>query len=207
MLSDLKWRYATKKFDPQKKIPGKEFNILLESLRLSPSSMGLQPWKFIVVEDVKLRKQIRVVSWNQSQVTDASHLIVLCARRDVDSHYVREYVSQMEQVQKLSYLKAKGYQLIVNGFLNLMKPNERSVWIQKQIYIALGFLLVKCAQMRIDSCPIEGFDRKKIDSILNLNESEFTSVVMCAIGYRSKKDKHALEAKVRWDKKRVIEFR
>jgi len=207
IINDLKWRYATKKFDSKKKITDKELVILLESLRLSPSSMGLQPWKFIVVEDIKLRKQIRGASWNQSQVTDASHLILLCAKRDVDTTYTDEYVKQMAKVQKQNILKLKGYQLVVNGFLSLMKPAERSVWAQKQVYIALGFLLSVCAQMHIDSCPMEGFDRKKVDVILGLDKSDYASVVMCPVGYRSKEDKHSKESKVRWDKKKVIEYR
>jgi len=206
ILNDLKWRYATKKFDLNKKIPEKELKILLESLRMSPSSMGLQPWKFIVVEDIKLRKQIRGVSWNQSQVTDSSHLILLCARRDVDAQYAGEYVKQMSQIQKQNILKLKGFQLVVTGFLSLMKPVERFQWAQKQVYIALGFLLSTCAQMRIDSCPIEGFNRRKVDMLLGLDKTDYASVVMCPIGYRSKEDKHAREAKVRWEKKTVIEY-
>jgi len=207
ILNDLKWRYATKKFDSKKKIPQKELTILLESLRLAPSSMGLQPWKFIVVEDIKIRKQIRGISWNQSQVTDASNLILLCARRDVDTQYAGEYVKQMARVQKQNIFKLKGFQLVVNGFLSLMKPIERFQWAQKQVYIALGFLLSACAQMRIDGCPMEGFDKKKVDVLLGLDKTDFASVVMCAVGYRSKDDKHALEAKVRWDEKTVIEYK
>jgi len=203
----LKWRYATKKFDQKKKISDQELSILFESLRLSPSSMGLQPWKFVIINDVKLRKQIRGVAWNQSQVTDASHLILLCARRDVDIPYASEHVGNMTKILKQNIFKSKGYQLVVNGFLSLMKPAERGIWAQKQVYIALGFLLSACAYMRIDSCPMEGFDRKKVDLILGLDKSDYTSVVMCPIGYRSKEDKHAKEAKVRWDKTRVIEYR
>jgi nitroreductase len=207
ILNNLKWRYATKKFDSKKKVTEKELAVLLETLRLSPSSMGLQPWKFIVINDMKLRKQLRGAAWNQPQITDASHLILLCSRRDVTTQYAGEHVNNMAHIQKQNLLKLKGYQLVVNGFLTMMKPADRFVWAQKQVYIALGFLLSACAQMHIDSCPMEGFDRKKVDSILELDKTDYASVAMCPLGYRSREDKHAKETKVRWDKKRVIEYR
>lgn len=205
MFTDiLYWRYATKKFDTTKKVGEKDLDQLLESLRLSPSSFGLQPWKFIVVTDKKLRQQVRLVSWNQSQVTDASHLIVLCARKTIDAKYVDSYIALMKKERKMSAVKAFAYATYLKTSVSTKKPEEQRTWASKQVYIALGFLLYTAALLQIDSCPMEGFDSKKCDNILGLNDTDYRSVVFCPIGYRAKDDKYATEKKVRWAKEEVI---
>lgn len=202
--NNLLWRYATKKFDPKKILGEKDLNQLLESLRLSPSSLGLQPWKFIVVTDKKLRQQLRLASWNQSQVIDASHLIVLCARKTIDTKYIDSYVALMKKVRKMSAIKAFGYATYLKTYVATKKPDEQRIWASKQVYIALGFLLYTAALLKIDSCPMEGFDSKKYDKILGLEDTDYTAVVICPVGYRSKDDKYATEKKVRWAKEEVI---
>lgn len=203
-INPLLWRYATKKFDPKKIVGENDLNQLLESLRLSPSSLGLQPWKFIVVTDKKLRQQLRFASWNQSQVTDASHLIVLCARKTIDAKYINSYVALMKKERKMSAVKAFGYATYLKTYIASKKPDEQMIWTSKQAYIALGFLLYTAALLKIDSCPMEGFDSKKYDKILGLEDTDYTSVVICPVGYRAKDDKYAMEKKVRWAKEKVI---
>ena len=200
----LNWRYATKKFDPTKKVGEKDLNQLIESLRLSPSSLGLQPWKFIIVTNKTLRQKIRFSAWNQSQVTNASHLIVLCARKEIDAKYIDSYVALMKKERKMSAIKAFGYATYLKTYVGRKKPEEQKVWASKQVYIALGFLLSAAALLHIDSCPMEGFDPKKCDKILGLEETDYTSVLLCPVGYRAKDDKYAKEKKVRWKKKQVI---
>jgi len=203
-IKSLQWRYATKKFDPTKRVVEKDLNQLLESLRLSPSSLGLQPWKFIVVTDKKLRQKIRFAAWNQSQVTDASHLIVLCVRKTIDAKYVDSYVALMKKERRMSVIKAFGYATYFKTYVAGKKPEEQKVWASKQVYIALGFLLYTAALLHIDSCPMEGFDLKKCDKILGLEKTDYTSIVLCPVGYRAQDDKYAKEKKVRWKKKQVI---
>lgn len=203
-IEDLNWRYATKKFDPKKKIAKKDLGELLEALRLSPSSYGLQPWKFLVVTDKKLRENLREhASRGQPQITDASHLIVLCVRTNLDEKFVKLYAESMAKARKVPVdsLKAREESIIEA----LKKKPDVQEWASRQVYIALGFLMAACAQKRIDSCPMEGFEPEKLDELLGLKKKNLKSVVLCPVGYRGD-DKYAESRKVRFDKKNVIEY-
>ncbi|MCL4374248.1 NAD(P)H-dependent oxidoreductase [Patescibacteria group bacterium] len=202
----LYWRYATKQFDSTKKLKEDDLNQLLEALRLAPSSFGLQPWKFIMVKDVKLRRRLRLVAWNQAQVTDASHLLVLCARRSIDSRYIDAFIDLMKQERRMSSIKALGYRTVTKAFIKKMNQEQQLAWAAKQVYIALGFLLLTAAQLRIDACPMEGFSRKLADRMLSLDHSPYTAVVLCALGYRAATDHYAQEKKVRWPVKDCVQF-
>ena len=204
ILKALEWRYATKQFDTEKTVSEKEFDEILKVLNLSPSSFGLQPWKFIVVSDKTLRKRLREAAWNQPQVTDASHLIVLCARTDLNEACIKEYIGSVAKTRNVSRENLKGYEDMILGFRKALTEEQTLAWSKNQVYIALGFLLEACALKRIDACPMEGFDPKKVDEILGLKEQNLTSAVLCAIGYRSRKDSYAGEKKVRFEIKRVI---
>ncbi len=197
----LEWRYATKKFDPTKKIPAKEVAELLETLRLSPSSFGLQPWKFVVVANEKLRAELKPHAWNQAQVTDASHLLVLCSLKKMDEAYIKQFVTHLAEVRAIPRQSLEQYEQIMLGFLNGKTEDQISHWMQNQVYIALGVLLVECARRKIDACPMEGFDSKKFDEVLGLDKKGITSVVLCPIGYRAADDHNAAMKKVRFDKK------
>lgn len=203
----LNWRYATKSFDAKKKIPAKDFDELLESLRLAPSSYGLQPWKFIVVKDTKLRESIKNAAWGQSQITDASNLIVLCARKDMSNSYVNDYVAEVANARGVSVESLKGYHDMMLGTAKALSKEQAHDWNKRQVYIALGFLLLSAASKKIDACPMEGFDAKKVDEILNLTNTEYGVVALCPLGYRSKEDKYAEAKKVRFVKDKVIDFR
>ncbi len=200
----LEWRYATKKFDQTKKIPVKEFEEILDVLRLSPSSFGLQPWKFVDVTTTALREKLKPHAWNQSQITDASHLLVLCSLKKMDETYVKQYVSDIAKVRAIPRASLEGYEQIMLGFLKGKTPEQISVWMHNQVYIALGILLAECALRKIDACPMEGFDPKKFDEELGLDKEGITSVVLCTIGYRTVDDHHAAMKKVRFEKKEVF---
>lgn len=204
MDQHLNWRYATKKFDPARKISIEHFSYLLEVLRLSPSSFGLQPWKFIIVKEPVLRKELRLHAWNQPQVTDADTLIVFCALKTMDEKYVKNFVDRMVQVRGVSRESLLGYEQMMMGSIKGRNPESIFQWMKNQVYIALGFFLNECAHLKIDACPMEGFDAKKFDEILGLTQQGLESVVLCAVGYRAPGDHYADLKKVRFDKNEVF---
>lgn len=204
MSEYLNWRYATKKFNPARKIPEQEFCELLESLRLAPSSYGLQPWKFIVVRDEDLRKTLRSHAWDQPQVTDASHCIVLCALKTMDAHYVRNFTARIAKTRGVARESLSGHEQMMLGSLKAMSAQALSDWMKRQVYLALGMLLAQCACKKIDSCPMEGFDAKKFDEVLGLEKLDLESVVLCPVGYRAKDDQYAALKKVRFAKDEVF---
>ncbi|HLD03003.1 MAG TPA: NAD(P)H-dependent oxidoreductase [Candidatus Nanoarchaeia archaeon] len=204
---DLEWRYATKKFNPDKKVSEEDFSDLLESLRLSASSYGLQPWKFIAIEDSELRKTLRKHAWDQPQVTDASSFIVLCAKDDVTPEYIKEYIRDIAKTRDIKEEALKGYEDMMLGSFSKKDPHARIEWAKKQVYIALGTLLAACAHKRIDACPMEGFDHEKFNEILDLKKQGLTATVCCAIGYRADDDANAKMKKVRFSMDKIVEKR
>ena len=201
---DLNWRYATKKFDTSKKISKEDFAQLLEVLRFSPSSYGLQPWKFVIVHDPVLRKKLRPYALDQPQITDADTLIVFCALKTMDEKYVKNYADLIAQVRGVTRESLLGYEQKIVASLKGKSTEAISQWMENQVYIALGIFLSECAHRKIDACPMEGFDSGKFDEILDLPKQGLESVVLCAIGYRSLDDQYARQKKVRFDKKEVF---
>lgn len=206
IINDLEWRYATKKFDLDKKITDSDLDGLLESLRLSPSSFGLQPWKFIVVSNKELRAELKTHAWNQSQITDASHLIVLCAKKDIHEKDIDEYINEISIVRGISLADLAGFKEVLIGYRKNATNEFISNWTKRQVYIAFGFLMATAARKNIDSCPMEGFDNEKFDKLLGLNNSGYCSVAVCALGYRAGDDSYADLKKVRFGKERVFDF-
>lgn len=206
-LDHYQWRYAVKKFDPSKKIPEKDLNHLLESLRLAPSSFGLQPWKFLVVTDAKLRQELRPHAWNQSQTEEASHLIVLCGLARMDESYVQKHIRFLAAERQVPEESFKGLTKVILDFIQKQTPAEHAAWIDRQVYIALGFLMAECAHLRIDSCPMEGFNAQRFDEILGLHSQNLRTVVLCPIGYRAEDDKYAAQKKIRFPASDVITFK
>lgn len=205
VLKSLKWRYATKIFDKTRIIPDTTMNALIESMRLSPSSLGLQPWKFLIIDNEDVRKNIRAVGHDQPQLTDASHLVVFCRREDVNEKYVNAHVAEMANVREIPVESLDGYKKMVLSFLASLSPIMYEVWTSKQVYIALGFLLSTAASLSIDACPMEGFNAKKVDEILRLKEKNLSATVMCPLGYRSSDDKYSSLKKVRFPLDKVVE--
>jgi nitroreductase len=203
-LASLEWRYATKAFDTRK-LPDATWAALEESLRLTPSSYGLQPWKFIVVNDPTLRTKLRPVSWNQSQVTDASHLVVFARRTEVTEADVNEFFNQMVSERQADATKLEPYrQMMLGGVVKGKDAAAQKDWAARQLYIALGQLMGAAAAMAIDTCPLEGIDPDAYTEILGLKGSGYEVVVACAVGYRSAEDKYAGMKKIRFPAARVI---
>lgn len=200
----LAWRYATKEFDSSKKIDDATLDLLLESMRLTASSYGLQPWKFIVVDDPAIRAQLKTVAWEQSQVVDASHLIVLARPTEITLATVEKYIAHIAQVRGIPAETLDGFKSMIADTVSRRSQEELANWASRQIYIALGTLLETAALLGIDGCPMEGFDNAKFDEILGLKEKGLASVVICPIGHRSDNDKMAALPKVRFPKEEVV---
>lgn len=206
LVGKLQWRYAVKKFDENKKISKLDLAALKQGLILSPSSYGLQPWKFLFVENASVRKELRNHSWNQSQVEEASHFVVICHLINLDESYVKKFIRQMATQRGLEEASMKSYEeLMIQNVAKGGQIKDLSSWSAKQCYIALGNLMNNAAMLEIDSCPLEGFDPKKYDEILKLNQTDYRSAVACALGYRSTQDKYALAKKVRFEENDLIE--
>ena len=204
LLASLEWRYATKAFDTRK-LPDATWAALEESLRLAPSSYGLQPWKFIVVNDPALRAKLRPVSWNQSQVTDASHLVVFARRTEVTEADVNEFFNQMVSERGADATKLEPYrQMMIGGVVKGKDAAGQKEWAARQLYIALGQLMGAAAAMAIDTCALEGIDPDAYTEILGLKGTGYEVVVACAVGYRSAEDKYAGMKKIRFPAARVI---
>lgn len=204
IIEDLNWRYAVKEFDPTRKVSTDKLNTLLESTRLSASSFGLQPWKFVVVESLELKKELLAASWNQKQVVDASHVIVFCRPENFGERDVDRFVESMAHTRGIEVESLKGYREIMTGFLSRLSEKELEHWMKDQIYIALGTLLTACAVERIDSCPMEGFLAGEYDRILKLEDHGLRSVVVCPIGHRSVDDKYISTQKVRYPLEELV---
>ena len=205
LLASLRWRYATKQFDASRKIPAETWAALEESLVLTPSSFGLQPWKFLVVENPAVRAKLLPDSWNQTQVTDASHFVVLTARTDLTTADIDAWVSRLSKIQGRPAEALAPLRGMIVGFAETMSEEERHAWNVRQVYIALGQLMASAAALGIDACPMEGISKTAYDRILGLEDSGYATVVACALGYRAETDKYATAPKARFEASRVIQ--
>lgn len=204
----LQWRYATKKFDPSKKIPPETWRALEASLVLAPSSIGLQPWRFLVITDPALRTTLRPAAWNQSQVTDCSHFVVFTVRRNLGAEHVARHLERMAEVRGVPRDSLDKFgQMALRNLEEARAEGRLEMWQTHQIYIALGSFMVAAAVLGVDTCAMEGFEPEKFDRILGLAGTEFASVVACAAGYRDPSDKYAGIKKVRFKREDVIEER
>ena len=203
VLAPLKWRYATKIFDASKKIPADQWAALEESLVLTPSSFGLQPWEFVVVTDQGIREQLVEHSWNQRQVADASHLLVIALRTDIDEAWCDRFIARVEDVR--GDVGAFGaYRDMMVGFITNLNADALKQWAKLQCYIALGQFMTTTALLGIDACPMEGFVPEKYDELLGFKEKHLSTAVLCPAGYRSTEDKYAELPKVRFPASQVV---
>ncbi|HTX22030.1 MAG TPA: NAD(P)H-dependent oxidoreductase [Candidatus Aquilonibacter sp.] len=205
LLEQLNWRYATKQFDPNRKISAHDWAVIEEALRLTPSSGGLQPWKFIVVTDSAVRTKLRPASYGQAQITDASHLVVFASKNnfneaDVDAHIQHLAKIQGVPVEALATLRG----MLVGGIVQSQDEAARNAWARNQAYIALGNLLTSAALLGIDACPMEGVNRAQYDEILGLKAKGYASAVIATLGYRLPTDKYAAAPKVRFPKEQTF---
>ena len=204
LLAALRWRYATKQFDSARKIPAAVWDALEDSLVLTPSSFGLQPWKFLVIEEQAVRARLQQESWNQSQVTDASHFVVLASRTDLTSADIDIWIARMAEAQQKRVDDLAPLKGMIAGFAETMSREARHAWNTRQVYIALGQLMTSAAVLGIDACPMEGISAAAYDRILGLEEGPYTTAVACALGYRADNDKNAAAPKARFERSSVI---
>jgi nitroreductase len=205
VLQQLKWRYATKRFDAGRKIAPRVWEALEEVLVLTPSSYGVQPWKFIVITDQALREELVPCSWGQRQVADCSHYVVFAIRKNIDAAHIDRYVKRMAEVRGGSPEDlATVRQMILGNVIEGPRGKIVNEWAARQAYIALGNFMTSAALLGIDTCPMEGFEPAKYDEALGLGKPNLASVVACCAGYRHAGDKYAGLPKVRFPKEEVI---
>ncbi len=196
-LDQLNWRYATKRFDADQKIPDHLMDALLESVRLSASSYGLQPYKVLVITDPELREKLRPLCWNQAQITEASAVLVFANYADFDGELIDSYLETVAEVRNTGLDQLKGYGDFMKSKLLDLPSQTKAEWTARQAYIALGNLLSAAAAFRIDACPMEGFEREKVNELLDLPSKGLSAAVIAPVGYRSEEDATQHNNKVR----------
>lgn len=205
LLHQLQWRYATKRFDPTRQISPEDWQVLAEALVLTPSSFGLQPWKFWVVTNPEVKAQLLPLSWKQVQIVEGSHVVVMAARKNLSADDVDRYVARVGEVRNTPIDKLAGFRKMMIGAL-VPPPAGFDIneWAAKQVYIALGNFMTAAAVMGIDTCPMEGIEPAKYDALLGIGEQGYGTVVACVAGYRAADDKYAATPKVRFLTSEVI---
>jgi nitroreductase/dihydropteridine reductase len=200
LVDKLKWRYATKKFDSSKKIPAEKLENILEAVQLAPSSIGLQHYRVLVIEDADTRAKLREVAYRQPQITDASQLIIFAAETNINEEFGKKYIDNVAATRNVPREALAGFEGMVQGAITGRTPEQLLIWAQKQAYIGLGVLIAAASEQDVDSCPMEGFDASKFDEILGLKENGLTATVIATIGYRAADDATSKMAKVRRSK-------
>lgn len=207
LLASLNWRYATKVFDPARKISAATWSALEDALVLAPSSFGLQPWRFLVIRDTAVRAKLRPHSWDQSQVTDASHFVVFTARTEITAADIAHLIDRTAEVRGQPATALASYRQIMEGsLLNEARKPHLHDWAARQAYIAMGQLMTSAAVLGVDTCPMEGLDPAKYDEILGVRKEGFATIAAVALGYRAEADKYAKLPKVRYPKAEVIKY-
>ena len=205
LLQQLHWLYATKQFDPQRKIAPADWAALEDALVLSPSSFGLQPWKFVIVTNPALRERLVSVSWGQRQVVVASHLVVFALKKNLSEADVLGYIKRISEVRGLPPEGMISYRdKMIGSLFKGRDATARTIWAANQIYIALGNFLTSTALLGIDACPMEGIEPARYDEILGLEALGLHTLVAATAGYRAATDKYAALKKVRFEKNDVI---
>ncbi len=203
-IENANWRYATKKFDTTKKVSEKDLATLKESIRLSASSFGLQPYKVILVENPELRAKLQSASWGQAQIVEASHLVVFANITNFGEQHVDEYFDNLTTTREIQMEAVQGYKDFVKNFINTLPVDVKNVWTSKQTYIALGNLLNAAAELKIDVTPMEGFEPQKYNEILGLDELGLNASLVATIGYRHEEDGLQHLKKVRKSEKELF---
>jgi nitroreductase len=197
IIDNLKWRYATKKFDNTKKIDNKSVELLKEAVNLTATSYGLQPYKVLIIQNPEIREKLKAAAWGQPQLTDASHLFLFCNFTEMGPDKVDNYLELRAKINNLNVADSADYGNMMKGHMASLNEEQVKTWTSKQTYIALGTLMAAASELGIDSGPMEGFDKESFDNILGLKERGLTASVMCALGYRSEDDPFLAFKKVR----------
>lgn len=205
LVDSYNWRYAVKKFDSTKRIDSETWAAIEKSLVLTPSSFGLQPWKFIVISSPENKAKLPAISWNQTQPGDCSHMVVFAARKALDEAYLDAFLASTAKMRNVPVESLAGYRKVILGFLQ-GTAGRHLAWSSNQTYIALGQLLASAAMLGVDACPMEGIVAAEYDKLLGLDGSDYTTVVGCALGFRHTDDHYAAQPKVRFDASEMISY-
>jgi len=197
IIEKLNWRYATKSFDSKAYLAESKLDVLKQAFNLTATSYGLQPIKLLVIHNKELQQELVQYSMNQKQIVEASHLLVFCIQANIDKEFVIEYFKRVHHVRNTPESILKPFQdFLIDDFSN-KSQKEIEIWATNQAYLALGNLMTVCAVEGIDACPMEGFDSKDYDTVLNLKARNLKSVLLLPIGHRAEDDKFATFKKVR----------
>lgn len=204
-IENQKWRYATKKFDASKKISTADLEKIKESINLAATSYGLQLFKVLIIENPETREALQPHSWGQSQITEASHLMVFCNFAEVKDEDIDGHIHLKAKLLGIEESVLKGYGDFIKSKMAEMSREQISIWNTKQTYIALSNAMAMCAELRIDTCPMEGFSPEEYSSILGLKEKGLEGAVVLTLGYRSQEDQTQSAPKIRKSLKELFE--
>lgn len=196
-IDNLKWRYAVKKFDSTKTLEQEKVDLLKEAFNLTATSYGLQPIKLLVIQNKEIQQQLVQHSWNQQQVAQASHVLILCIDINLSGTDVEEYFQRVKAIRNTPDKIINPFKDFLVSKINSQHKEDLISWAKNQAYLAMGNLLTVCAQEQIDSCPMEGFEPDKYDKILDLPSKNLSSVLVLPIGYRAEDDFMKDQKKVR----------
>lgn len=188
IIDSLQWRYATKKFDASKSLSEDQINTLKKAFNLTATSYGLQPLKLLVVKNKEIQERLVPHSWNQQQVAQASHVLVICVNNSINQETIEEYFTRVKSIRNTPDEILNPFKEMLSGTINSMSNENLTTWATKQAYIALGNLLTVCAVEKIDACPMEGFIPEKYDEELGLAEKNLSSVLVLPVGFRAEDD-------------------
>lgn len=204
LIEKLQKRAAVKKFDPSKKITAEQLDQLQSAIQLAPTSLGLQSFKVIVVQDAEKREKLRAAGYNQAQITDSSALFVFASLTSLDEAFGKKFIDLVADVRSVDRDSLAGLEQMVLGTLSSRTDDQKVAWSHKQAYIALGVLISEAAELGVDAAPMEGFDPAQFDEILGLKELGLTTSVIAAVGYRAEDDVYSKMIKVRRPKSELF---
>jgi len=199
-IENLHWRYATKKFNPEKQVSKDDMETLLEAIRLSASSYGLQPYEVMVIEDPEVRAKLKPAAFGQPQITDASYLLVFAYNINVDRQYLDKFIKNNSETRNKPVEDFQDLREMIQNSVLTFTEDVKHIWASRQVYIALGNLLSAAADLKIDVCPMEGFNSAEFDELLDLKSKDLKSVTLATVGYRSETDQLKDAKKVRKSK-------
>jgi nitroreductase / dihydropteridine reductase len=184
LIQQLQWRYATKKMNPQKNVPQDKVERILEAVRLTPTSSGLQPFEIILITNPELREKIQAIAWNQSQITEGSHLLVFAAWDNYTPERINMMFDLTNQERGSTSEGWESYRKLLLSKYTVRSAAENFEHAARQAYIGLGVALLAAAAEQVDSTPMEGFDNQALDELLNLSAKGLKSVLILPLGYR-----------------------
>lgn len=196
-LENLNWRYATKKFDNTKKVSEADVQKIREAIHLAPTSLGVEMFEILEVDNKDIREKLKEASYGQTQIVDADKLFVFVARNDAEARVEKMFSIMSGGNEEVRKEQLDGYEGMVRGFIAGLDKDKIFAWSEKNIGIALGFGLAACAELKVDSCPMDGFDQKAVKEVLGLGD-EFLPVAFLAVGYRAEDDSAAARPKWRF---------